>query len=347
MPSMNYKEEGFRPLLFNLLIIFLAYINTLAINLEPNIFYFIALFVFSIIFLLDNKISNWILLAILIPYLYLPLFPLLLWRFKNYWPLLTLYGLILINTNYLQLFLLLIISLVLIIDYLMTKNDEKIQAIQDEKDKYGRLLDQYHSLEEKTALEVSEKERSRMIQTLHDNVGHILTRSIFYVDILKSEYDETIVLKLETSLKDVHKEIRASIYNAKDNLSNLTLLKEMVDNKNQTIEIVFNSYLLFSKISKVVQNKILQTIKEFETNMKKHSNGKKLTILLFEKDGTLNFILFDNGTLNEPFQEKMGLSGIRERFESHHATITIKNLDGFKIMIEGIDSYNQKYNDYR
>ena len=103
-----------------------------------------------------------------------------------------------------------------------------------------------------------------MIQTLHDNVGHILTRSIFYVDFLKSEYNEDILLKLDASLKDTHKKIRSSIYNTKDNLTNLALLKEIVESKNKQVEIVFSSYLLFSKLTKIIQ-----TIKEFKTNMKK------------------------------------------------------------------------------
>ena len=143
-----------------------------------------------------------------------------------------------------------------------------------------------------------------MIQTLHDNVGHILTRSILYVDIL---------LRLDASLKDTHKEIRASIYNTKDNLTNLALLKEILESKNKEIDVVFSSYLLFSKLTKNVQTKIIQTIKEFKTNMKKHSNGNKLTVLLFEENKFLNFILFDNSTLNKAFKEGMGIQGIRNR----------------------------------
>ena len=107
-----------------------------------------------------------------------------------------------------------------------------------------------------------------MIQILHDNAGHILKRSVFYVDFLKAEYNEDILLKLDATLKDIHKEIRSSIYNTKDNLTNLALLKEFVDSKNKQIEVIFSSYLLFSKLTKSVQTKIIQTIKEFKTNIK-------------------------------------------------------------------------------
>ncbi|AMP19825.1 hypothetical protein AZF37_00310 [endosymbiont 'TC1' of Trimyema compressum] len=125
---MHYKEEDFIPLLYKIGTLLLTYINIVLLGPEINNFYLLASVIGAIPFLLINEKGEWILLLILIPQLYLPLFPILLSSFRKYWPILTLYAIILINTNLIQIAVVIVLLLILYIEQVRQKliNEQKI-----------------------------------------------------------------------------------------------------------------------------------------------------------------------------------------------------------------------------
>ena len=182
------------------------------------------------------------------------------------------------------------------------------------------------------------KERNRIAREIHDNVGHVLSRSILMVGAAKTINKEpgmTAILKnLEDSLNHAMNSIRNSVHDLHDEAVNL----EEVE-KSLVHEFTFCSvqmvYDMTREVPREVKYCFISITKEAFANIMKHSNATKVQLILREHPGLYQLCIEDNGTntFYDPEKSGIGIVNMKERVNALGGTIQIFTDKGFRIFI--------------
>lgn len=180
------------------------------------------------------------------------------------------------------------------------------------------------------------KERNRIAREIHDNVGHMLTRSILQVGALKvinkdeklnehfdnlSETLNTAMTGIRQSVHDLHDEsidLKASIENILAELEGFTT----------TLDYDAGNY-----IPKDIKYAFITIVKEATNNTVKHSNGDKINVLVREHPGFYQLMVEDNGSNIEITNSGIGLTNMKDRVEALGGTFKFSTDNGFNILI--------------
>lgn len=182
------------------------------------------------------------------------------------------------------------------------------------------------------------KERNRIAREIHDNVGHMLSRSILQVGALYTIYQEDPLHEQLASVNDTLNQAMNSIRESVHDLHNDSIDLEQAI-LEATKEMRANYRLHFEyDMSRVVPRKVkycfITTVKEAMSNIVKHSNADEIVIMLREHPGFYQMCIKDNGTPNGSRNDAgIGLTNMRERVESLHGILHIQHETGFKIFI--------------
>ena len=192
-------------------------------------------------------------------------------------------------------------------------------------------------------------ERNRIARDIHDNVGHMLSRSILQVGALLTICKDENINQMLTSIKDTLTEamdsIRSSVHNLHDQSINLkTEVQKLIDNmEGYTISF---DYDVKTSPDKELKYCFISVVKEALANIIKHSNATKVSIVIREHPGLYQLVIQDNGTLvsyrnEDQIQEKtsyaikkgIGLKNIEDRVTALNGNINISFNKGFRIFI--------------
>ena len=173
------------------------------------------------------------------------------------------------------------------------------------------------------------RERNRIAREIHDNVGHMLSRSILQVGALYTIYKEEPLheqlANVNDTLNQAMNSIRESVHDLHDD--SIDLRQAILE---ATKEIKENYTLHFEyDISPAVPRKVkycfITTVKEAMSNIVKHSNADTITIILREHPGFYQMSIEDNGTqVNLNKDTGIGLTNMRERVEALHGVLRIQ-----------------------
>lgn len=187
------------------------------------------------------------------------------------------------------------------------------------------------------------RERNRIAREIHDNVGHILSRSILQTGALLAICrDETLTPHL-SALKDTLNlamdNIRNSVHDLRDESIDLkSALQDITD--SFTFCPVLLQCNISRHISKNVKYCFLAVTKEALNNIMKHSNATKVLITVREHPAFYQLLIEDNGNSAKPFpdfhgisSDGMGIPNMRDRVEALHGILHISREHGFRIFI--------------
>lgn len=182
------------------------------------------------------------------------------------------------------------------------------------------------------------KERNRIAREIHDNVGHLLTRSILQVGAVKAinkeEYLKQPLQQLHDTLNTAMFDIRQSIHDIHDDAIDLeTAINDIIKNIEQIdIKIDFD---MSKQTPKDIKYCFIAIVKEAVTNTLKHSDASDMQIILREHPGFYQLFIKDNGTIyhHQTFNQGMGLDNITNRVHSLNGTIKISQDNGFSIFV--------------
>jgi len=182
------------------------------------------------------------------------------------------------------------------------------------------------------------KERNRISREIHDNVGHLLTRSILQLGAMlavnKNENDKIMLEGIKNTLDSAMTSIRESVHNLHDESIDLVnAINECINPIKEKYEI--NSIIDIDKNTEAkIKICMIMIVKEAVSNILKHSNCTKVEILLQEHPGFYKLLIHDNGTdIRENNFSGMGIVGMNERVERLNGIIRISNDNGFKIFV--------------
>lgn len=191
------------------------------------------------------------------------------------------------------------------------------------------------------------KERNRIAREIHDNVGHILSRSILLTGVLKTVNKdegctETLNI-LHDSLNKAMESIRKSVHNLHDDSINLketaeAIIKDFVFCRTSMV------YDMGTDIPREVKFAFIAILKESLNNICRHSNATDASVVIREHPAMYQLIIKDNGTtandtdiykyiFNSSEGSGMGLTNIYSRVNTLGGSLQIHTQNGFCIFI--------------
>ena len=232
---------------------------------------------------------------------------------------------------------------------------QDFHQIRDDSEEHALLLSEKNkALLEKQDYEIyaaTLRERNRIAREIHDNVGHVLSRSILMTaackTINKNDALDPLLGNLEESLNGAMNSIRSSVHDLHDNAVDLEdAIKGLV--KDFTFCPVNLTYDMSRQIPREVKYSLISITKEGLSNVMRHSNADSVNILLREHPALYQLCIEDNGTPGNGIpdiqteadinKEKntsggMGLSNIRDRAKALGGTVQITQENGFRIFV--------------
>jgi len=180
-------------------------------------------------------------------------------------------------------------------------------------------------------------ERNRIARDIHDNVGHLLTRSILIAGAIKTmNKDEELLMNidsLDTTLNKAMTSIRSSVHDLHSIHFNLEEAIQLILNDFSFCNVKF-TFHASKDIPEEICFNFLAIIKEALTNAAKHSNATQISILLQEHPGLFQLVFEDNGTkLTNIISDGIGLKNMEGRIIQLQGNIHIRRQNGFRIFI--------------
>ena len=232
---------------------------------------------------------------------------------------------------------------------------QDFHQIRDDSEEHTLLLSEKNkALLEKQDYEIyaaTLRERNRIAREIHDNVGHVLSRSILMTaackTINKDEALAPLLENLEASLNDAMNSIRSSVHDLHDDAVDLEdAIKGLV--KDFTFCPTALTYDMSRQVPREVKYSLISITKEGLSNVMRHSNADSVNILLREHPALYQLCIEDNGTSGNEIpdiqtesdsdkmnniSDGMGLSNIRDRVKSLGGTVQITQEKGFRIFV--------------
>jgi len=240
--------------------------------------------------------------------------------------------------------LLLISALASLLHSLVMHNEaltNELKQLRDNSKEHELLVEEKNRrLMEKQDSEIytaTLKERNRIAREIHDNVGHMLTRSILQVGAIKTINKNDV---LDGPLTDLHNTLNTAMSNIRNSVHDLhdesldmkSAIKEILD-KVENVQFNFD-YDMDNHVPRNIKYCFISITKEAINNMIKHSNATHMTVLVQEHPGFYQLLLHDNGSdISINTGDGIGLTNMKDRVKSLNGNIKISSDDGFKILV--------------
>lgn len=223
------------------------------------------------------------------------------------------------------------------------KMDTELHRIVDSGEEKALLLSEKNkALMEKQNSEIyaaTLRERNRIAREIHDNVGHVLSRTILLTGaartINKDQNLDSLLKGLDDSLNSAMDSIRSSVHDLHDDAVNLheTIKGIILDIKKENIEF---EYDMSEILPREIKYCFISIVKEALSNTVKYSNATRIKITMREHPAMYQLCVEDNGkgcTDSDKNTTGIGLKNMRERVEALNGMLQIDGENGFRIFI--------------
>lgn len=248
--------------------------------------------------------------------------------------------------------------------------EREFRLLRDSSTEYQLLLQQKNKdLIEKQNHEIhiaTLKERNRIAREIHDNVGHMLSRSILQSGALAAiNQQETMrqpLMDLKDTLSLAMTSIRESVHGLHDDSIDLeSAISDLVSGLSGYQAIL--TYDMGPFVPAPVKYCFISIVKEAVSNTARHSNATQISIVLREHPSLYQLMVKDNGTgaslssgsigaqdnagrvsgtgwegvpalgIAEPNSPGMGIANMQERVKNLNGILSISTEDGFQIFV--------------
>ncbi|MBR4555343.1 MAG: sensor histidine kinase [Ruminococcus sp.] len=184
------------------------------------------------------------------------------------------------------------------------------------------------------------RERNRIAREIHDNVGHMLTRSLLQAGALmiinKDEKLKEPLAELKDTLNTAMTSIRESVHDLHDESIDLdAAVRESIRNIGSRFKV---SYENDSDGDLPVKIRLcfIAVIKEALSNAVKHSDGDSIHIIIRQHPAFYQLMIEDNGCCGDKpvISEGIGLQNMSDRAAAVGGNITFTpSREGFKVFM--------------
>ncbi len=217
-----------------------------------------------------------------------------------------------------------------------------IHSVDWHTEKQLELEEKNHALLAKQDTEIyaaTLKERNRIARDIHDNVGHLLSRSLLMTGAIQTLNTSDKLCEplsqLDATLNQAMNSIRDSVHNLHDEALNLENTTKQLVTDFQFCPVDL-SYDMGYEPPTAIRYAFLSITREALANIIRHSNADHVRIVMREHPSLYQLEIGDNGTrINAPFSENhgLGLTNMQERVTKLHGTMRLYTESGFRIFI--------------
>ncbi|MCQ2538478.1 MAG: histidine kinase [Lachnospiraceae bacterium] len=181
-------------------------------------------------------------------------------------------------------------------------------------------------------------ERNRIAREIHDNVGHMLSRSILQMGALMAIHKEEPLHEqlsgVNETLNQAMNSIRESVHGLRDDSLDLNQVCNDILTPLRESYSVRYQYDMSDEVDRDVKFCFIAIIKEATSNFVKHSSGNTIDIILREQPAFYQLSVEDNGSVSRStHSDGMGLQNMQDRVAALGGIIHINSDKGFKIFI--------------
>ena len=198
-----------------------------------------------------------------------------------------------------------------------------------------RLIEQQNSEINMATL----RERNRIAREIHDNVGHVLSRSLLQLGavmaVTKNDEKMTSLLQpVRESMDLALDSIRKSVHDLRDDSIDLKTTAEEILKPLEGSYKIDRQYNFSDSVDKETKLCFIAVLKEAVTNIIRHSDADTVSVTMTEHPAFMQLVIDDNGKNSKrPDSEGMGLANMRERVKMLDGIINITTEGGFRIFI--------------
>jgi signal transduction histidine kinase len=182
-----------------------------------------------------------------------------------------------------------------------------------------------------------EVERRRLARELHDETGQALTSILLGLRALEEangdvEVDDLRELVVAT-LQDVRRLAVQLRPKALDDFGLVPALERLVQTFSESsgISVELEAQIGQERLPNDVETTVYRIVQEALTNVVKHAQASRVSILLVRRDATVTAVVEDDGRGFDPAaagEDSLGLEGMRERVELHEGRLTVETAPG-------------------
>jgi two-component system, NarL family, sensor histidine kinase DevS len=186
-----------------------------------------------------------------------------------------------------------------------------------------------------------EVERRRLARELHDETGQALTSILLGLRSVDEANDAEAVAKavmdlrelVVATLQDVRRLAVQLRPKALDDFGLVPAVERLVQTFSESsgIHVDLEARIGDTRLPSEVETTIYRIVQEALTNVVKHAESRRVSILLVRRDNVVTAMIEDDGTGFDPeavSTERLGLEGMRERVELHDGRLTIETSPG-------------------
>ncbi|OFV71629.1 sensor histidine kinase [Acetobacterium wieringae] len=217
-------------------------------------------------------------------------------------------------------------------DYNALRDTTRETALQLEKKNKMLMEKQDYELNLATLTE-----RNRIARDIHDNVGHMLSRSILQTGALlaisQEEKTREGLIQIKETLSEAMDSIRNSVHDLHDESLDLQLELQTLIKNFEFCPVKFD-YDVESPLDKEVKYCFIAVVKEALSNTIRHSQANEVELVVREHPGLIQLVVQDNGSGSASLDgDGIGLKNIRDRVAALNGNVHITTERGFRIFI--------------
>ncbi|RNC86755.1 MAG: sensor histidine kinase [Winogradskyella sp.] len=228
-----------------------------------------------------------------------------------------------------------------VIAFLLFKSTKRKQKLaEQEKEIESQKLATVLKDQELTAIDAmiegQEKERQRIANDLHDDLGGLMATVKLHFNALKDKKSPELFDKTNNLIDEAYQKVR-SVAHAKNSgviakHGLLKSVKELADKISiaNKLNIEVMDYGLDTRLENSLELTIFRIIQELISNAVKHANASDISVHITNHEDSLNLMVEDNGVGFNPNQitktkKGMGISSIDKRVEHLDGKLTIES----------------------
>jgi signal transduction histidine kinase len=225
--------------------------------------------------------------------------------------------------------------------FLIQKNTKRKQKLAErdkelETQKLVTVLKEQELTAIDAMIEGQEKERQRIANDLHDDLGGLMATVKLHFNALKEKQTPELYTKTNALIDEAYDKVR-TVAHAKNSgvIAKQGLLKainEMADKISASNKIMIHvvDHGLENRLENSLELTLFRITQELITNILKHAEATEATIHITNHVESLNLMVEDNGKGFNPSQitktnKGMGISSIDKRIEHLNGTMTIES----------------------
>jgi hypothetical protein len=228
-----------------------------------------------------------------------------------------------------------------IIAFLTFKNAKRRQVVAEQEkeiefQKLGSLLKEQELNAIDAMIEGQEKERQRIANDLHDDLGGLMANVKLHFNALQVKESPELYSKTNSLIEEAYQKVR-SVAHAKNSgviaKQGLLVAVQNMANKISTanqLQIQVVDHGLDNRLENSLELTLFRIIQELVTNVIKHAEATEVTIHLTNHEDCINIMVEDDGKGFNPQQitktnAGMGISSIDKRVEHLDGKMTIES----------------------